>query len=657
MVLRFTRRLVIAALFLVVSEQVAVAQVSDEFKALARILGDAVLRADDQETLALSARIRALGEPVGVEIEFAEAQALMRMHRNEAAEDAISRYLANGGKLQKRAKAIQTELNRRKKAISTSWRRDITARGTPLLYADGSYVVARWTNDDLAEANIVVSFHDANGDQQWRTVYGGAVANYMSAYIDVDYGRIVVGGQMVNGGWRNENHLTRALAFELDPLGRVRWQFNPQNEALPGEIAYYGNARYLVADGVGGFVMAFSLGGERYFIERYAADGSRQWRQFYQGKSKNDNPDVVGLARDGLGNFYAFYDRTAWAPQKILKFDKGGRLVKELRGSPVNGKTYEYNEGYFSPDNLRRIIMSVQVSEDGSNAYFLTKRYLPDNKGMVHEVHAVSLSSGQPLWLRSFGLMPVVNRNYRESVEFAVDGKDIVIAGIEQASSEGKKALFVRKYSGASGTLLWERRENREEGAYGVDRVQVFPSGMALIVAGPEKKEIIHLAALEFEGLDDPLAEPPAVAFLPYSENSDARAEILYQRAVESVSSAEAALRTCREGKVSENVVGRIREVRADWGFVILDLNAGRGLKSDMSVRLADGTLIGLKPGKEVSASAVSASPISAPIEKLTAGMDVVASGDIPDALCPSELAGLEQARKHLTATPRPASR
>lgn len=657
MKLRQIAGVVLILICLAVGPRAVFAQASEEFRNLARALGDAVLRADDPDTLELAARIRALGQPVGAEINFAEAQALMRMHRNDPARDAIKRYIANGGKLQSRANAILSELDRREKAMNTSWRRKVDRVDTPLFYPDGSHVSVQRTGDDLAGANTVISFYDAKGDEHWRTVYGGTVYNYANDYIDAGNGRLVIGGSIENGGWRNQFAINRALAFGLDTLGRVTWQFNPQNQAPPGENVYSGWVRFLAPDRAGGFVMVYRGGHARFFVERYDAEDVKKWRYFYAPPAKHSDPEITGLASDAAGNIYVLYKREGRQPERIVVIDQDGRQRRELIGSPITKDFYNRDLGQLTEDNLYRDILSMEVSADGKVAYFLTQRNLPNSQKMVHEAYAISLSTGRQLWLRQIGELARFNNGNYATASMAVAGDGIVIAGVDPASAGPEKTLFIRKYLGETGTLVWERTETRSDKAYSVRRVQVFPSGITLVVGLFDAREFIHLAATEFEGVDDPFADLPAVAFLPYSGNSDARAEILYDRATANLGNAEKALAACRDSKVSENVVGRIRDVRVDWGFVIVDLTAARGLKPDMFVRLADGALIALKPGKEASANAVSATPVGAPIQKLSAGMDVVASGDIPDTLCPSELAALQTARAEWASTPRPATR
>jgi outer membrane protein assembly factor BamB len=614
------------------------APASDDFKQLATALGDAVIRADDGDTLEMMARLRALNVPLGNEINFAEGQALMRMHRNDAATVSLTKYMAGKGSLKKRAQAMLDELKARQTLLDQSWRREEPLGPIRLTYPDGSHIAASSTGEDLGYSNAVSSFVDARGVVQWRSVLGGASGAFFKAGALLEDGQFVMAGSTYGPAPVERTVPATAAFVRYDALGRVVWQRNIGSSS--GKNAY---GTGVLADGKGGMIVSYTLIGAQDYIERLDGDGKTQWR-YIPPKEKNVSDDLAVMVRDDAGNIYLQLEGVDPALRVLNAQGKLLRLVKPQ--PPTTGFGKDFWEKY---RNYSRVTKAA-VSPDGRYIYLYGASRFGTSKRSHGSLYVMDTTTGAVPWVVDLGAMVDYLQGH---FSFAADNKGVVVTGVvvpETGPQEGKSFFTITRYAVSNAGKIWERSEEVGSNLRShLATVSLMPSGIMAGVRVGNTFETVFLSHTEFDAIEaDPAADAPVVAFLPFSQNTEARQALLMGQAQDRLKAANARLAQCQASLISLNRVGVIREVRADWGFVVVDLDSPSGPGGDMLVQRDDGALVKLKPGKKANPRAISAIPEDNSFNQLTSGMAVVVSGDVPSSRCPAELAAMNAAQHAL---------
>ncbi|OSQ39820.1 hypothetical protein [Thalassospira mesophila] len=618
-------------------QQARSAGVSNDFRQLATALGDAVIRADDGDILEYVARLRALNVPLGIEISFAEGQALMRMHRNDAAIASLGKYVAGNGALKKRAQAMLDELQARKTLLGQSWRREEPAGPIRLTYPDGSYIAATTTSADLGYYNAISSFVDAKGVVQWRSVLGGAAGAFFKAGALLGDGQFVMAGSRYGPVPVERNVPATATFVRYDTLGRVVWQ---RNIASNNGNSYGSD---VLADGKGGMIISYILIGGQDHVEGLDRDGKTRWHYVATDK-KGFGDTLAAMVRDDAGNIYLHYEGVNPSLRILSPKGKMLREVKPQVPATAFGKDFWKNSR-----NLHRAT-NAAISPDGRYIYLYGSGRL-DNSTLIHgSLYAMDTKTGAVPWVVDLGAMV----DYQAG-QFAIaaDNKGVVVTGVvvpETGPQKGKSFFTLTRYGVAAGGKMWERREEVASKLRAqLATVSLLPAGIMAGVMVGRKFETVFLAHTEFDAIEaDPARDVPVVAFLPFTQNSEARQALLTGQAQDRLKTAQTNLARCQAGLISLNRVGVIRDVRADWGFVIVDLDAATPPQGEMLVSLAGGKLVKLKPGKKPDPKAISAIPEGNSFDQLSPGMAVVVSGDVPASRCPAELAVLTAAQQEV---------
>lgn len=615
-----------------------VASASDDFKQLATALGDAVIRADDGDTLEMIARLRALNVPLGNEINFAEGQALMRMHRNDAATASLTRYMASKGRLKKRAQAMLDELKARQTLLDKSWRRDEPLGPIRLTYPDGSHIAASSTSEDLGYSNAVSSFVDARGVVQWRSVLGGTSGAFFKAGTLLEDGQFVMAGSTYGPTPIERTVPANAAFVRYDALGRVVWQRNIGSST--GKNAY---GTGVLADGKGGMIVSYTLIGAQDYIERLDGDGKTQWR-YVPPKEKNVSDDLAAMVRDDAGNIYLHMEGI----NPVLRvLNAQGQLLRVVKPQPP---TTGFGKDFWEKHRNYTRVTKAALSPDGRHIYLYGASSFGASRRSRGSLYVVDTTTGAVPWVIDLGAMV----DYRDGgFSFAADNKGVVVTGVivpETGPQEGKSFFTITRYAASTGGKVWERSEEVGSNLRShLATVSLMPSGIMAGVRVGNKFETVFLSHKDFDAIEaDPTADAPVVAFLPFSQNTEARQALLLGQARDRLNAANARLAQCQASLISLNRVGVIREVRADWGFVVVDLDSPSGPGGDMLVQRDDGALIKLKPGKKPNPRAISAIPEDNSFNQLTSGMAVVVSGDVPPSRCPAELAAMNAAQQEL---------
>lgn len=654
----------------------AAAQVPDDFKRLADNLAEAVRQTDDDAALEYAGQLRALGSPLGNEINLIEAEALSRRHNNDAALGALTRYRSATMRQPARAKALRKELDARLDAPNKSWERKFKERsyGTYAAFEDGTFYRVITTNDDQAYQNMVVERYDATSGPLWRMVYGGNVrTDYFRQPILSSGGRIIVPTRHYNLGWKElfTSYYQPSVQqmVGVDPLGRLTFQ----NGAFEiGSVVPNQGSGIFVSDGEGGFYTFTSKPGhDRSWLVRYDPSAREIWSAPTQ-TTAHPIGDIKTLTKDDAGNVYVWSEIT-FAHKHLHKLRKQGMYLdvytpegKRVRAMPLSGTGVlagSLATNNFVPDY-------IAISGDGS------KLFTRETKADKFEINAYAFPSMLHLWARP---TRIVGKESKHAVLSPFRDGVLFVSAHQSPTDKnaGKPTDFrIQRLDGESGAIMWERtRAFNSKGIHYLTYVDVRPTGIFISATEGDESSLSFLSNAEVASLEiDPSLEPPKTDIWPFSneareiavrEMQAARAEadkkaaaaraIAMRNQVEGeLSSAEQSMRQCQLSKAAENGVGVLKTVDTDFGFVVITMNIDFAANKDLSVVLADGRLAPLKYGKAPSKWEISAMPEDAgQIRAMSVGQVVVSKEGVPEDKCPEQKVALDAARSKMAEIKR----
>lgn len=650
----------------------AAADVPADFKQLADRLADAVRQTDDDATLEFAGQLRALGQPLGNEINLIEAEALSRRHNNDAALTALQRYLAGKMRHPGRAKALKKELDARLAAPNKSWERRFTEQnyGTFAAFEDGTFYRVMTVSDDAAYRNMAVERYDATSGPLWRMVYGGSVRNDFSKEpFILPGGTLAVPTNFYDRGWTSVYSSyyqpSRPQLVGVDPLGRLTY---------PGGAVSLGSRH---SGSVGGIYVPDGQGGFYTFLDNSKSNGALMTRFDASGKQVWSIPTytpahpishINDLLTDDAGNLYVWHtvSASAYAMREIRPlgtyvdmYSADGQRGRAIAIGPTGNAAHKA----VAPN-------SVAISGDGTKLFTVRtssfRRHQSSGRFLAKEVvvTAYAFPSMAPLWSRTSTTEETFNDNL--ALHPFRDG--VVLVSSSLPSSEQRIDYHIQRLDGASGVALWERKRSFDAKLKNyLSAVDVRPTG--IFVASREGMDSIlsFLSNAEVASLEtDPTLEPPETTIWPFSnevretaarELAAARAEAEKQAAAARAiamrteiegeyKSAEQAMRQCQLAKAAENGVGVLKTVDTDFGFVVIKMNTDFATNKDLSVVLADGRLAPLAFGKAPNKWEISAMPENAvELKAMTAGQVVVSKEGIPESKCPEQKIVLDAAR------------
>lgn len=652
------------------------AQVPSDFKRLADNLAKAVRQTDDDATLEYAGQLRALGRPLGNEINLIEAEALSRRHNNDAAFGALTRYLSGKMRQPARAKALKKELDARLAAANKTWERKFkeTSYGTYAAFEDGTFYRVMTVKDDLAYQNMVVERYDATSGPLWRMVYGGSVrSDYHRQPLLSSAGRIIVPTRYYNQGWKelftSYYQPSEQQLVGVDPSGRLTL---PDGAVKLKSVVWYQGGGIFVSDSEGGFYAFTSKPGhDRGWLVRYDASAREIWSIPIQS-STHPIGTIKSLVKDDAGNVYVWSEIDS-INRHLYKIRKQGMYLdvyspegKRVRAMPVSGTGIlagSLVQKNFEPDD-------IAISGDGSTLFTREK------KADKFEINAYAFPSMLHLWARPTRTV-IKDAKYGDLRPF----KDGVLYVSAQQSPSDKKAgkdvdFSIQRLDGASGTIVWERkRAFNSKGAYSLSYVDVRPTGIFVSAQEGNVSSLSFLSNAEIASLEvDPRLEPPVTDIWPFSNEiskaaaleiaaaraaaqkkaAAARALTMQNEAQSELNTAEQAMRQCQLTKAAENGVGVLKTVDTDFGFVVIKMNTDFATNKDLAVVLADGRLAPLTFGKAPNKWEISAMPGDAgQIKAMAPGQVVVSKEGIPESKCPAQKIALDSARSKMAEIKR----
>lgn len=268
--------------------------------------------------------------------------------------------------------------------------------------------------------------------------------------------------------------------FEDDVLAEARPEFAATG-ATEVWARWYGKvgaatheAVALVADGVGGVYLTGVSRGVGTLCDivtiRYAADGSIQWKQTYDGPAKGpDKP--VGMVLDKAGNVYvagwSYGGKTTSSDFIILKYSTVGKLLWFKRyNSPGNGDDVAHALTLDGTGNVIVTGPSRTAANSGTYGY-LTVKYSP---------------AGKLLWAKRYASSSQGD-DYARAIGVDAAG-NIFVTGVSRAGrSEDNYDYLTVKYTPA-GKLLWAKRYDSADSGRDYPRSLAVDSSGNAIVAG-----------------------------------------------------------------------------------------------------------------------------------------------------------------------------
>lgn len=642
-----------ALLTAAVTTPAAAAGVPADFKRLADNLADAVRQFDDTGALEYAGQIRALGLPLGNEINLIEAEALTRLHKNNAALIPLERYLAGKMREPGRAKALKKELDARGDNANKSWQRrfDDKTYGAFAPFEDGSFYRLRSVSDDLANRNMVVEWYDATSGPLWRMVYGDKVSNhYLNPMISND-GRLITGVRYYGRGWKENEELYWDRLIGVDPMGRLTFE---DGHVSLGYIDLYEGRGEFHRDGQGG-VITFVRKGPHSHLARIDQTGRILWTVATQA-----TPNPIGkidfVTVDGAGRTYIM--NSINSNHIILKkARKVGRYLDvissdggRIRSMPFDGKGVlvgnEAQRGFYP--------LTIAVSADGSTLFTVEiapREWTSNGKNFKARdvaVRAYAFPSMRQLWEHN----TKIDRSDFWRLDLYPFREGVVFVNAHQ-TDEDRRARNVldnriQRLAGGSGAMMWERKQPYNPKYFtNFGPVDVRPTGIFVKSTEGNTTTLSFLSNTDIAALEsDPTSPLPDVDIWPFSEAVGGRAVALKGKFEGQLASAQAAMNQCLQGKAAENGVGVLKTVDADFGFVVIKMNTDFATNRDMSVVLPGGKMAELIYGKAPNKWEISATPKdAASIKAMAPGQVVVAQDGISEDKCPDQKMALDAAR------------
>ncbi len=297
------------------------------------------------------------------------------------------------------------------------------ATDTLIQTADGGFVLFGGTKSYGAGDNdFWLIKTDANGQVEWNTTYGGALADWPGSFIQTADGGYALTGNTDSYGAGNVD----GWLVKTDVNGQVEW-----NTTYGG--TEYDNLWSVVQTADGGYVLAgntesYGAGNRDGWLVKTDINGQAQWNYTYGGIETDSIPFLIQLVDGGyvLAGNTEYYGQADWGGAWLLKMDVTGQVL------------WNYTYGG------RNVFSLIQTADGG---YALTGYIAIEGSGKAEDSWLIDCwlikidANGKMVWEKIFGGKEI---DVGSDLLQAADG-DLVIAGWTGSYGAGNNDMWLLK--------------------------------------------------------------------------------------------------------------------------------------------------------------------------------------------------------------------